>query len=276
MLPSLVSNPCMSEQVTPSVLTPQTPPRLPRQVYVVTGTDTDVGKTQVCAALLARAAEQGYRCFGVKPVTAGCQQQADGTWISSDAEQLAAVSNVALHADLQAPIRLPLPVSPHLAAQAAGVTLNVNRIVGLVRGALSTPASHVLIEGAGGWRVPINDRETLADVARLLGQPVILVVGIRLGCLNHALLTAEAIVRDGLVLAGWVANIVDPDGRLLDAQIDTLRRYLSAPCLGVLPYAATADAVARGRLLRWPQEPVLTAALAVSTPAKATSVDVIV
>ena len=148
--------------------------RVPRQVYFVTGTDTDVGKTTVTAALLQRASQHGWRCFGVKPVSAGCQQDAAGIWQSADALELAASASVALHPDLCAPIRLPLPVSPHLAAQAAGVNLSVARLAGLVRGALSTPATHVLIEGAGGWDVPINSRETLADLAKTLQFPVIL------------------------------------------------------------------------------------------------------
>lgn len=242
----------MSESVSPVVAA--TPKRIPRQVYFITGTDTDVGKTTVTAALLQRANQQGWRCFGVKPVSAGCQQDDAGVWQSSDAQQISAAASIALHPDLLAPIRLPLPVSPHLAAQAAGVNLSVSRLAGLVRGALSTPATHVLIEGAGGWDVPINPRETLADLAKVLQFPVILVVGMRLGCLNHALLTARAIRQDGLQLAGWVANTIDPDMLLLDAQIETLQQRLNAPCLGVLPYAPDQTVEQRATLLRWPQE----------------------
>ena len=228
--------------------------RVPRQVYFVTGTDTDVGKTTVTAALLQRATQQGWRCFGIKPVSAGCQQDAAGVWHSDDAAKISAAASVALHPDLLAPIRLPLPVSPHLAAQAAGVNLSVARLAGLVRGALSTPATHVLIEGAGGWDVPINSRETLADLAKVLQFPVILVVGMRLGCLNHALLTARAIRQDGLHLAGWVANSVVSDTLLLTEQIDSLQQRLNAPCLGILPYQADHTVQDRAALLRWPQE----------------------
>lgn len=228
--------------------------RVPRQVYFVTGTDTDVGKTTVTAALLQRATQQGWRCFGVKPVSAGCQQDDAGVWQSSDAQQIRAAASVTLHPDLLAPIRLPLPVSPHLAAQAAGVNLSVSRLAGLVRGALSTPATHVLIEGAGGWDVPINPRETLADLAKTLQFPVILVVGMRLGCLNHALLTARAIRQDGLQLAGWIANTIDSNTLLPDQQIETLQQRLNAPCLGVLPYQPAQTLQERAGLLRWPQE----------------------
>lgn len=225
-----------------------------RQVYFVAGTDTDVGKTQICAALLAGATAQGHRCFGIKPITAGCQQDASGQWVSADAEQLNAAASVKLHPDFLAPIKLPLPVSPHLAAQDAGMTLNAQRIAGLVRGALSTPATHVLVEGAGGWRVPINSRESMADLAKALQLPVILVVGIRLGCINHAWLTAEVLMRDGLRLAGWVANIVDPNTALADAQIETLQQLLPAPCLGVVPFDSAATAESRAAFLQWPAE----------------------
>lgn len=237
-------------QTTASVV----PKRVPRQVYFVTGTDTDVGKTTVTAALLQRANQLGLRCFGIKPVSAGCQQDEGGVWQSDDALQLAASASVALHPDLLAPIRLPLPVSPHLAAQAAGVHLSVARLAGLVRGALSTPATHVLIEGAGGWDVPINPRESLADLAKALQFPVILVVGMRLGCLNHALLTARAIRQDGLQLVGWVANSLEPDTPLLAEQIESLQQRLHAPCLGILPYQNDQTVQSRADVLRWPQE----------------------
>jgi dethiobiotin synthetase len=237
----------------PRPVSPATAVRKPRQIYWVTGTDTDVGKTTVTAALLARASAQGHRCYGIKPVSAGCIEQA-GEWLSADAQAIDAQASVKLHPDLLAPIKLPLPVSPHLAAADAGVRLSTSRIVGVVRGGLSTPASHILIEGAGGWRVPINERETLADVARQLQYPVIVVVGIRLGCLNHALLTVDAIVADGLTIAGWVANICSPDVLLADAQIETLKQRFHAPCLGVIPYDQQACAEQRAALIRWPDE----------------------
>jgi dethiobiotin synthetase len=230
-----------------------TPVRRSRQIYWVTGTDTDVGKTTVTAALLARATIQGHRCYGIKPISAGCLAGENG-WVSPDALQIQAQASVKLHEDLLAPIKLPLPISPHLAAAEAGVRLTASRLVGLLRGGLSTPATHILIEGAGGWRVPINERETLADVAKQLQYPVILVVGIRLGCLNHALLTADAIVADGLTLAGWVANICQHDVPFAEAQIETLKQRFDAPCLGIIPYDQQATAVQRADVLSWPHE----------------------
>lgn len=226
-----------------------------RQIYFVTGTDTDVGKTTVSAALLARAASQGHRCFGLKPVSAGCGVSTDGQRMSPDAEQLCRVASVSLPMELIAPIRLETPASPHLAAALEQRQLSASRITGFVRAGLSTPASHVLIEGAGGWRVPINARETLANVARELNYPVILVVGLRLGCLNHALLTAEAIQRDGLTLAGYVVNHLEPDLLLAAEQEATLAHWLRAPCLGSIPFdGQTPEPRQLLDCLRWPDE----------------------
>jgi dethiobiotin synthetase len=151
---------------------------------------------------------------------------------------------------------LPSSISPHLAAAEVGISLRAERVVGQVRAALSMRADLVIVEGAGGWRVPINARETVADIARLLQKPVILVVRIRLGCLNHALLTAEAIRRDGLMLAGWVATVLDDDqtAELIDAQWTSLAERLNAPCLGVLPYQKVLDVNALATLIRLPEE----------------------
>ncbi len=209
-----------------------------RHVYFVTGTDTEVGKTLVSCLLLARAKRLGRSGFGVKPITAGTETDAAGRQVSGDAERMNRFATVVVDPMLRAPVRLPLPMSPHLAAEAAGVRLQAERVIGQVRAALSTRADLVIVEGAGGWRVPINARETVADIARLLQKPVILVVRIRLGCLNHALLSAEAIVRDGLPLAGWVATVLDDDqsDEIIDAQCRSLSARLRAPLLGVIPY----------------------------------------
>ncbi|HEY4713805.1 MAG TPA: dethiobiotin synthase, partial [Aquirhabdus sp.] len=163
-------------------------------------------------------------------------------------------ASVVIDPMLIAPIRLPLPISPHLAAEDVGVNLRAERIVGQVRAALSTRADLVIVEGAGGWRVPINARETVADIARLLQKPVILVVRIRLGCLNHALLTAEAIRRDGLLLAGWVATVLDDEqtAEMIDAQCMSLAERLNAPCLGVLPFQKTLDVNVLATLIKLP------------------------
>ncbi|XID75376.1 dethiobiotin synthase [Alkanindiges sp. WGS2144] len=225
-----------------------------RQTYFVTGTDTNVGKTFVSSVLLARAKAQGHLCFGLKPISAGCVQDEEEKWRSGDADQLKQYASVALVEELIAPIKLPLATSPHIAAQAHGERLQAGRVAGHIRAGLSTRASHILVEGAGGWRVPINMQENISDVVKLLGLPVILVVGIRLGCLNHALLTAEAIVRDGLKLAGWVANCLQPDEPFMQEQLDTLIKKIPAPCLGVLHYQPGQPMDPLIEQVRWPAE----------------------
>lgn len=225
-----------------------------RQTFFVTGTDTNVGKTLVSSVLLARAKVAGHACFAIKPVSAGCVQDIAGEWQSEDANQLKQYASVQLIDELIAPIKLPLATSPHIAAAANNERLQASRVVGHVRAGLSTRASHVLVEGAGGWRVPINAQEYMSDVAKQLRLPVILVVGIKLGCLNHALLTAEMIVRDGLPLAGWVANCVDPDDAFVQEEIDTLKKSIRSPCLGVLPYSQIPNPEQMIEYLSWPNE----------------------
>ena len=200
----------------------------------VTGTDTGVGKTLVSAALLHTLARHHARVVGMKPVAAGLVLQG-GEWVAEDALALRAASTVAVPPALDNPVALPEPLSPHLAAARAGRRVGVAELVVAHRG-LRSLADVVLVEGSGGWRVPLNEDETLADLAVALALPVVLVVGLRLGCLNHALLTAEAIRADGLRLAGWVANTVDPAMACRDENIATLRQRLGAPLLGVVPW----------------------------------------
>lgn len=206
----------------------------------VTGTDTGVGKTLVSAALLHTLARHHPRVVGMKPVAAGLVQQA-GAWVAEDALALRAASTVAVPPALDNPVALPEPLSPHLSAARAGRRVGVAELVAAHRG-LRSLADVVLVEGSGGWRVPLNESETLADLAVALALPVVLVVGLRLGCLNHALLTAEAIRADGLHLAGWVANTVDTAMACRDENIQTLRQRLRAPPLGVVPWQPVPDA----------------------------------
>ncbi len=207
-----------------------------RRVFFVTGTDTGVGKTHVTALLLRALAAEGKQVLGLKPVAAGCVDSGDGLR-NDDALALMAASTVQLPYAQVNPVALVAPLSPHIAAARESRRVRVNQLSGLVRGAIMQARADVtLVEGAGGWRVPLNDMETLADFARDLAVPVILVVGLRLGCLNHALLTAEAIRRDGLRLAGWVANAVDPHMEARAENIDTLRAALQAPLLGVVEW----------------------------------------
>ena len=200
----------------------------------VTGTDTGVGKTLVSATLLHTLARHHPRVVGMKPVAAGLVQQG-GEWVAEDAMALRAASTVAVPPELDCPVALPEPLSPHLAAARAGRRVAVAELVAAHR-KLRSLADVVLVEGSGGWRVPLNEDETLADLAVALARPVVLVVGLRLGCLNHALLTAEAIRADGLHLAGWVANAIDPGMACRDENMDTLRHWLPAPLLGVVPW----------------------------------------
>ena len=208
------------------------------KTFFVTGTDTDVGKTVVSAALLEAAKNKGLQTLAIKPVAAGCDNTAAGLR-NSDAQLLQKHMTVDLAYEQVNPIALEAPAAPHIVAAIQGKTLSVSRLVGYCRGSLMTKHDFSLIEGAGGWRVPLNARETLADLPRELNTPVILVVSIKLGCINHALLTAEAVQRDGLQLAGWVANRVQQDAiSFEDENIATLKSLLPAPCLGVLPYSS--------------------------------------
>ena len=199
--------------------------------FFVTGTDTEVGKTAVSCALLHAAAAAGLSTAAVKPVAAGCD--ADGH--NDDALALQAAMSLALPYAQVNPVALLPAIAPHIAAAQAGRSLSADRLAGLCRGVMHSGADLVLVEGAGGWRVPLGPRETLADVAIALGVDVIMVVAMRLGCINHALLTAEAIRADGLRLAGWVANQPGPAMACHAENLDTLQRLLPAPLLGEVP-----------------------------------------
>ncbi|SEG71659.1 dethiobiotin synthase [Marinobacterium lutimaris] len=206
-----------------------------KKTFFITGTDTDAGKTLVSAGLLHHANELGLRTIGLKPVAAGCEDHGEGLR-NSDALILQATASVQLPYQQVNPIALAEPMAPHLAAQREERRLSADRIAAFCRGALMQPADFALVEGAGGWRVPLSSREMLSRVPQLMELPVILVVGMKLGCISHALLTAEAISRDGLQLAGWVANVVDPEMAVLQENIDTLKGALHAPLLGVVPH----------------------------------------
>jgi dethiobiotin synthetase len=202
--------------------------------WFVAGTDTEVGKTAVSCALLSAAAAAGLRTAAIKPVAAGCDDRGQ----NEDALQLQAAMTSNLDYSQVNPVALTAAIAPHIAANREGKSLQVSRLAGLCRGVMLGEADFTLIEGAGGWRVPLNPRETLADLAVQLQTGVILVVGMRLGCINHALLTAEAIRRDGLQLAGWVANQPGERMNCHDENLETLRQMLPAPLLGDVPFIA--------------------------------------
>ena len=207
--------------------------------FFVTGTDTGVGKTLVSAALLHALAPRYPRVVGMKPVAAGTVQTEDGD-TNEDVLALRAASNCRVPPALDNPVLLPDPVSPHIAAARAGVRIDIPHLVACHR-QLMLLADAVVVEGAGGFLVPLSDTETGADLAQALGLPVVLVVGLRLGCLNHALLTAEAIRSRGLTLAGWVANQVDPAMTAPDDNIALLRQRLAAPLLASVAYQPRPD-----------------------------------
>jgi dethiobiotin synthetase len=201
----------------------------------VTGTDTGAGKTRVAVQLLRQAAAAGRRVAAMKPVAAGAQLGPEG-WRNDDALALAAASAVPLPYELLNPCCLPLASSPHLAAAEAGVRIDIPGLVAAYR-QIAAQSEAVVVEGAGGWLVPLDDTRTLADLAVALQLPVLLVVGVRLGCINHALLTAAAIRASGLPLAGWVANRIEPSFAGDRQYVQALRERLPEPCWGELPWA---------------------------------------
>ncbi len=207
-----------------------------KQKYFIAGTDTDAGKTLIAAGLLNKSKSEGLSTVGLKPIAAGCEETPEGLR-NDDALMLMAQSTEELPYEQVNPIAFAPPIAPHIAGQQLRRPLSAGRIVGLLRGVLMiNRAQFTLVEGAGGYRVPLNPKETLADVTKELNLPVILVVGMKLGCLNHALLTVEAIQRDGLKLAGWIANRVDEDMAVYKENIETLHAMIQAPCLGEVPF----------------------------------------
>jgi len=215
------------------------------KTWFVTGTDTGVGKTAVSCGLLAAAAAKGLRTAAVKPVAAGCDENCQ----NEDALYLQAAMTGDLEYSQINPVALEAAIAPHIAAQLEGKSLQASRLAGLCRGVMLGGADLLLIEGAGGWRVPLNPRETLADLAIELQVGVIMVVGMRLGCINHALLTAEAIQRDGLQLVAWVANQPGPRMDRHEENLETLVQLLPAPLLGDVPLVPDWQASDIGRYI---------------------------
>jgi len=200
------------------------------QSYFVTGTDTGIGKTIVSCALLSAYSARDNVVIGMKPVVTG---RVCGEW--ADVKAIVAASSVAAPREWVNPYAFIPPISPHLAAKEAGIEIDVE----VIRQAclnLQKISDVVVVEGVGGIMVPLNDRNDVADMAYALDLPVILVVGMRLGCLNHALITAKIIQTSGLKLAGWVANQIDPQMNSFDENLHTLKERLNCPLLGVLPF----------------------------------------
>ena len=200
----------------------------------VTATDTGAGKTVVSCALISALRRTGLRVAGMKPVASGCEQTAAGL-ISDDARQLADASGLGLPMDLVNSYRFLPAIAPHVAAAEAGTRIELPRIKAVFL-QLCAFADVVVVEGIGGLRVPLNDREEVADLVQMLGLPVVLVVGMRLGCLNHALLTAEAVERREIPVCGWVANHIDPDMAHQEENVMALGDRLGWPSVGRIPF----------------------------------------
>ncbi|BBB69624.1 ATP-dependent dethiobiotin synthetase BioD [Undibacterium sp. YM2] len=201
--------------------------------FFVTGTDTEIGKTLVSAALLHAMQAQGLRSVGMKPIAAGAEMR-DGVLHNDDVDMLVAAASIKAELALVCPYLMQTPAAPHIVAKLENVTIELPHIVNSYQ-QLRAQADAVVVEGVGGFCVPLNPQVTTADMAQALDLPVILVVGMRLGCINHALLTVEAIAARGLRLAGWVANTVDANMLYPQENIAALRERIAAPMLGHIP-----------------------------------------
>ena len=220
--------------------------------YFVTGTDTDAGKTLICQALLLKADQNNLKAYALKPLAAGASHTAQGL-TNEDALLLQQAANVKLPYAQINPIVFQQAIAPHIAAELEGRRIVSGQLLGFVRGALLHKADLKLIEGAGGWLVPINAREYLSCVATALQLDVILVVGIKLGCLNHALLTARAIAMDGVKIAGWIGTQVDKEMPAFEENVDTLKQQLPTPCWGIIPYKDNITAAQAAAYIILPQ-----------------------
>jgi dethiobiotin synthetase len=203
--------------------------------FFITGTDTEVGKTLIASALILKMKSliPNQTVMGFKPVVAGTSQSPDNLTVNEDLESLKLASGYPGNASDLCPYLLPTPAAPHLVAKSMGLTLELSTMLSSYEG-MSAKADWIVVEGAGGFLVPINEKQDLGDLAQSLQIPVILVVGLRLGCINHALLSVAAIAQRGLTLAGWVANTIDADMPYLHENIDTLRARIPAPLLGIV------------------------------------------
>lgn len=220
---------------TASAPSPMTVPPAARSVYV-TGTDTGVGKTLVATQLVAAAARRRLRVAAMKPVAAGATRTPAGLR-NDDALQLIAATGRALDYGQVNPYCFEEPISPHLAARSAGIAIDPE-VVRRAATALATGSDWLVVEGAGGWRAPLSDALNMADIAGIFGYPVVIVVGLRLGCLNHAALTRDAVEQSGLPLAGWIASQIEPQMSHVADNLATLARILGRAPLGVMPWNA--------------------------------------
>lgn len=207
------------------------------RTWFVTGTDTEIGKTFAACDLVRHLVARGQRVAVAKPIASGCEQTSAGLR-NADALALQAAANVSLPYELINPYRFEPPIAPHLAAAAVGEVIDLQRATRIQR---EVDADWLVVEGAGGWNIPLDDQRMLRDLAGAFTSSVLLVVGMRLGCINHALLSAGQICRDGFELVGWVANHVDPDMLEQEGNLATLDRLMPAPRIGTIPFVMGTD-----------------------------------
>lgn len=210
---------------------------LAKQSYFVIGTDTGVGKTYFSHRLIQHFVSQSIQTIGMKPIASGFDQLPSGEWENEDVAQLCAASNVKADMDLINPYAFKPAIAPHIAAAEADVEIKLDTIVTAYQ-ALSQQAEIVVVEGAGGLMVPLNQTQTLLDMVKVLQLPVILVVGMRLGCINHALLTMQVLTAHGIEVAGWVANQIDPAMSRYQENLKTLQSLINVPLLDTLEWQA--------------------------------------
>ncbi len=213
----------------------------PDRAWFITGTDTEVGKTFATCALLLALRNRGLRAIGMKPIAAGTDENGS----NDDVERLIAASGTDAPRELINPYLFQPAIAPHIAAAETGRTIDIGQIIAAFE-TLRGMADTVLVEGVGGFCVPLGRDTDTADLAERLGLPIILVVGMRLGCINHALLTCQAIAARGLKLDGWIANRIDPAMSRFEENLAALRERIAAPLLGIIPHASTPEAAAAG------------------------------
>jgi len=206
-----------------------------KRAFFITGTDTNVGKTYVACKLIRDYVAHGFKVIGMKPVAAGCEL-VDGDWVNEDVLKLQVASNVKAPRELINPYFFKEPIAPHIAAEKTGIKIEIE-VIKRAFDELTKLADIVIVEGAGGFLVPLNEAETIADLAAVLNIPIILVVGMKLGCINHTLLTVEAIKARNLMLDGWIANQAEPGMSSCDENVATIAQRTHLNCMANYPYS---------------------------------------
>jgi len=206
----------------------------------ITGTDTNIGKTYISVGLLEKFTKIGFTTLGMKPLASGCYKEND-MFINQDAVDLMRVSSVKVDYRLVNPFAFKQAIAPHIAAEQENCYLTKKKIKQAMLRTLGIDSDVTIIEGVGGWYTPINKKELMADLITSMKLPVILVVGLKLGCLNHSILTAQAIKEARLPFIGWIGNCIDPNMQAISYNIESLKSLITAPCLGIVQYRHKLD-----------------------------------